>query len=132
MKQFYFCTDCTLTTPQPEQHALGRNMASLLSGQIVFYGSEEITVSHVQPFILQKLYKMSNLDGVLFFSFDQFCYGEGVNFKLLANIIKLKLSIHFVRENLSLYSLVEISEQFLLLSAYKHSVRHRIGPKNSM
>ncbi len=123
MKQFYFCIDSRLSASQAEQHFWAQHFAEKHAGAIVFYGSEELRVMDVQPFILTKLSRTPRLDGVIFFSFEQFCLGDGINLKLIRNILMLGLSVHFVRENISLSALTEVSGQFLLWSGYKQSLK---------
>jgi hypothetical protein len=122
MKQFYFCTEPRLSTPQAEQHFWAKRFAKNLNGAVVFYGAEEFRVAHNQPFILPKLLRTPGLDGVLFFSFEQFCLADRLNFKLGTNILQIGLSIHFVRENISFYSVSELTDSILLLSGYKQGM----------
>jgi len=125
MKQFYVCIDALLPAPQPEQHELCRKKALLEGGQIVFYGAEEYSVARHQPFILNKLQRSTDLAGVIFFTIDQFCYGEEFNLLLLTNILNLPLSVHFARENISLQNTSDLNERFLCISAYFHSLKRR-------
>ena len=121
MKQFYSCIDATLPAPQSEQHSLMQNMAWKLHGKIVFYGAEELLVIKEQPFILQKLLSTPNLNGVIFFTFDQFCYSGKINLKLIHEILKNKFSIHFARENLNFLDKSDLLDQFIVLSSYSYS-----------
>jgi hypothetical protein len=125
MKQFYSCIDVTLTTPQPEQHELSRRKAVKEGGQIVFYGAEEYRVRRQQPFILNKLSRTSGIDGVIFFSIDQFCYGDRFNLRLLLDILRSRVSVHFSREDISYRTVDEVTENFIALSAYFHALRRR-------
>ena len=118
MKQFYSCIDAYLPSPQPEQHAVISKKAEKESAVIVFYGAEEVRVAKDQPFILPKLKRTPGLDGVIFFSINQFCYGHALNFRLIIDILKLGLSIHFSREDLSLYSIEDAKEKFIFMCAY--------------
>ena len=125
MKQFYSCIDALLPAPQPEQHELSKKKANKEGGQIVFYGAEEYRVVKQQPFILKKLQRTPGIDGVVFFSIDQFCYGGTFNLKLLRDILKLKLSVHFAREDISFNSFDEVMEKFITLSAYFHAFQRK-------
>jgi len=125
MKQFYSCVDSLLPAPQPEQHEISRKKAAKEGGQIVFYGGEEYRVIKQQPFILNKLLRTDGIDGVVFFSVDQFCYGETLNFKLLRDMLRAEFSVHFAREDISLETMAELNDTFIILSAYFHSVRRR-------
>lgn len=125
MKQFYSCIDARLPAPQPEQHELARRKAQKEGGAIVFYGAEEFRVTKNQPFILGKLLRTPGIDGVVFFSIDQFCYGEKFNLKLLINILKAGYTVHFSREDISLVSEDQVVEEFLTLSAYFHALKRK-------
>jgi hypothetical protein len=125
VKQFYSCIDALLPAPQPEQHELSKRKADKEGGHIVFYGAEEYRAVAYQPFILPKLVRTPGIDGVIFFSIDQFCYGKKFNLKLMKDIISLGLSIHFAREDLSFTSFEEITTEFITLSAYFHSFARR-------
>lgn len=118
MKQFYSCIDALLPAPQPEQHELSKKKAAKEGGQIVFYGAEEYRVVGQQPFILPKLKRTPGIDGVVFFSIDQFCYGDTFNLKLLGEILGLGLSVHFAREDITFQNFDEVRQNFITLSAY--------------
>jgi hypothetical protein len=121
MKQLFSCIDCFLPAPQPEQHNLIRAYAKSIGGEIVFYGAEEHCVGEYQGFIIPKLRRTPNLDGVVFFTFDQFCYGRALNYKILNKILTLKLSVHFAREAISVDDIEQLGDMFLVFSAYFHS-----------
>jgi hypothetical protein len=123
VKQYFSCIDTLMLAPQPEQHALSQVKASKEGGQIVFYGAEEHRVVKQQPFILGKLLKTPGLDGVVFFSVNQFCYADTFNLKLLAAILEIPLEVHFAREDLSFRSITDMSEKFLVVSAYFHAYK---------
>lgn len=125
MKQFYSCIDVTLITPQPEQHELSRRKAAKEGGHVVFYGAEEYRVHQLQPFILNKLSRTNGIDGVIFFSIDQFCYGERFNLRLLLDILHSKVGVHFAREDISYVTVDEVMQNFIVLSAYFHAFRRR-------
>lgn len=119
-KLFYSCLDPYVAAPQAEQHELISKLAAALSGKIMFYGSEDFFVAATQPFILPKLKRTPNLDGVIFFTLDQFCYSGELNIKLLGQIVSMKLLVGFARENLTFKSHKCISNNFLELKAYAH------------
>ncbi|MGZ3157836.1 MAG: hypothetical protein ACXU7D_00315 [Burkholderiaceae bacterium] len=125
MKQFYSCIDALLPAPQPEQHELSKKKAAKEGGQIIFYGAEEYSVVASQPFILNKLLRTGGIDGVVFFTIDQFCYGETLNLKLLTDIVKAKFSVHFAREDISFNCVGDITEKFITLSAYFHALKRK-------
>jgi hypothetical protein len=125
MKQFYSCIDALLPAPQPEQHAISKIKATKEGGQIVFYGAEEYRAVKNQPFILNKLQRTAGIDGVVFFTIDQFCYGQKFNLNLLCDILKLNFSVHFAREDISFKSIEEVNGKFIILSAYFHAFKRR-------
>ena len=120
-KSFYSCLDPKVSAPQPEQHALIRLMAKNNNGKIVFYGAEDYFFSTTQPFILSKLRRTPNLDGVIFFTLNQFCHAGNLNLKLMKDIILLKLSIHFAREDISIFNTVDLYENYVQLRSYAHT-----------
>lgn len=124
MKSYYSCLDVKLTTPQVEQHYWIKKIAQSNKGQVVFYGLEDFFVLKSQPFILNKLKRTPNLNGVIFFTLDQFCYDKDLNLTLMINIIKNKLTIHFARENISIISLDELKHKHLELLSYFHCKKH--------
>jgi hypothetical protein len=125
MKQFYSCIDALLPAPQSEQHEVSRKKATKEGGQIVFYGAEEYRVVDRQPFILPKLKRTPGINGVIFFSIDQFCYGDTFNLKLLQDLLAPGLSVHFAREDISFYIFGEVTASFITLSAYFHAFKRR-------
>lgn len=120
MKAFYSCIDATLPAPQPEQHLVIREKARKEGGAITFYGAEEYRSVGVQSFILPKLKRTGGLDGVVFFTLNQFRYSESLNVKLMLAILELGLEIHFAREDVSLRSRGDLERclDFLLVVDY--------------
>ena len=118
MNSFFLCIDSNLSAPQAEQHLLSKNFASKIGGKIVFYGAEEYLVLKNQSFILQKLIKTPNLDGVIFFTINQFCYNNSFNIKLLENILKNNFSVHFTRESFSINNYKDLSKKLIAIYSY--------------
>lgn len=101
-KNFYSCVDSTIPSPLSEQHLIIGIKAKNEHGKITAYGSEDIKSINSQPWIMQKLEETKNLNGVVFFTAKQFMYSGKFNYSLMEYIInKLKLEIHFARENLT-------------------------------
>jgi len=121
MKQFYSCIDVTLPAPQPEQHELIRKIAISQQGKVIFYGAEEYSVAACQPYIHYKLRRTPGIDGVIFFTINQFCYGTTFNLKLLRDILNDSMSVHFARENVNLCSIYDLTSKFIEFSAYFHA-----------
>ena len=124
IKNYYSCLDPKVIAPQNEQHELISKTAKANGGKIVFYGSEDFFVSATQPFIYEKLKRTPNLDGVIFFTLNQFCYGHEMNFPLLAKILKLELNIHFAREKISLLTIDDFQQNFIQLRSYAHTQKN--------
>jgi len=118
MNKLYSWVDATFPAPQNEQHLIIQIKADLLNSKIIFYGSEDPRFAKEQPFILTKLLRTPNINGVIFFTFDQFCYSDKFNLKLLNNIIINNLSIHFARENLSFFSSTDLERYYLQMISY--------------
>ena len=121
MKSFYSCLDPYVIAPQIEQHYLINKIAKKENGKIVFYGSEDFFVAETQPFILFKIKRTPNIDGIIFFTLNQFCYGKSFNLNLINKILDLKISIHFAREAFSIYNLLDLENKYLELIGYFQS-----------
>ncbi len=120
-KSFYCCIDSLLPATQPEQHILCNKISEQNNGKIIFYGAEEVLVLKDQPYIYKKLKRTPNIDGVVFFTVDQFCYGEKFNLNLMKKILKLQMSIHFAREQVSFNSIEDLANKLPIIISYHHS-----------
>ena len=120
MKSFYSCIDAFLSAPQPEQHLVIREKAKKEGGGITFYGAEEYRSAPVQSFIVPKLKRTAGLDGVVFFTLNQFRYGDKLNVKVLREILEMGLEVHFAREDISLRKPEDLDRwlSFLLIVDY--------------
>lgn len=120
MKSFYSCIDAYLPAPQPEQHLVIREKAKKEGGGIIFYGAEEYRSAAAQSFIVPKLKRTEGLDGVVFFTLNQFRYGNELNIKRMYEILDLGLELHFAREDLSFRTRDELAKRldFLLVVDY--------------
>ena len=123
--KYYSCLDSKLYSPQPEQHLLCTRKAKKEKGQIVFYGAEEFSVLEYQPYILEKIKRTKDIDGVIFFTLNQFCYSNKLNLDLLHNILKLNKSIHFAREDISIYNYKDLKSYLPMLISYQNSFSRR-------
>ena len=123
--KYYSCLDSKLTSPQPEQHYIINKKAEKENGQIVFYGSEEFSVFEHQPYIYEKVKRTKFIDGVIFFTLDQFCYADKFNFNLLKNFLDNKKTIHFAREDISLYSFNDLDYNLPLFISYQNTFSKR-------
>ena len=123
--KYYSCLDSKLFSTQPEQHYLINKKAEKENGKIIFYGAEEYSVLENQPYILHKLSRTPNIDGVVFFTYSQFCYSNKLNIKLLTDILNKKKSVHFAREDISIYNKNDLDLNTPLFIAYYNSFKSR-------
>jgi hypothetical protein len=123
MKRFYSCIDSTLLVPQPVQHLVIKDRAEKAGGSIVFYGAEDQKGLRSQPFILPKLRRTPDIDGVVFFTFHQFRYGSELNFFLLKTLLQEKYETHFGREGLSIATVDELNELYPFLMSIDYTLR---------
>lgn len=130
MKTFYSMIDGRLTSPQPEQHEFLQKKARKEGGEIVFYGAEEYRCFRDQPFILNKLRRTPGVTDVVFFTFEQFCYGDKLNLKLMKEIISSGYGLHFAREDLSLNSLQDIVDNLPVFLAYFYACKQKDSPSH--
>ena len=121
VKSFYCCIDSLLPATQPEQHIICGNIANLNNGKIIFYGTEDVLVTKHQPFIYDKLMRTPEIDGVIFFTINQFCYENTLNIDLMNKIIDLRISIHFARENISYFNQKELKKDLPEIYSYYYS-----------
>ena len=121
IKSFYCCIDSLLPATQPEQHIICEKIANFNNGKIIFYGAEDVLVTKHQPFIYEKLLRTPKIDGVIFFTIDQFCYENTFNIDLFQKIIGLKMSMHFARENISYFNLKEVKKDLPQIYSYFYS-----------
>ena len=112
-----------------EQHDVINAMAKKQNGKIIFYGAEDYFVAGSQPFILSKLTRTKNIDGVIFYTLNQFCYGDSLNLKLLVNILKLEMTVHFARESITFKNLNDLKINHLDLIAYYQAAFIKIANK---
>lgn len=124
-KSFYSCIDPRVIAPQPEQHKMIKSMATDLGGKVVFYGSEDYFCAERQPFIFLKLSRTPDIDGVIFFTFDQFTYGRNLNSSLIKEILNLGISINFARENISILTLTDFHRNFILYRGYHQAKKFK-------
>lgn len=130
MKSFFSWIDVPITTPQPIQHLAIREHARKAGGAaITFYGSEDIKTLKSQSSILEKLRKSRGIDGVVFFSLYQFGYGPSFNFKLMREILRMGLEVHFAREGLSIRDEKALDALFPLLLSVDYVKRRAAGAR---
>lgn len=111
MKKFYSFLDSgfILHCPQPLQHLVNSSMASKNSGLITFYGAEDIMTLSECKVLKSQLKKGSEINGIIFFSINQFRYSGSFDFKLIGQILDQDLEVHFSRENISIKNKVDLN-----------------------
>lgn len=129
MKSFYSCIDATLSAPQPEQHLVIREKARKEGGAITFYGAEEYRSAGVQSFILPKLRRTAGLDGVIFFTVNQFRYSDALNVTLMRDVLDMGLELHCAREDVSLRSRRDLEEWLPFLIVVDYTKRRDASPE---
>ena len=132
MKEYFSCPDTGFLkyVPQPIQHIVLADKAGKLDGKITFYAPEDFETLATQGVIKEKLALKPIVSGVIFFTLKQFCYGDGLNFDLMRNILDAGYEIHFARENMSIKDRVSLEEIFPLLYATQF-VLDRDEPRES-
>ena len=101
VKQFYSCIDSLIPCPQPEQHSTIEAMARKCGGKITYSTSEDSILRNTQVWIEERVERINNLDGLIFFTVTQFyCRGE-FNTPLLERLLAKNLEVHFARESLT-------------------------------
>lgn len=103
-KQFYSCVDSLIPCPQPEQHLVIESMARRLHGKITYSTSEDTILRSTQAWIEERVDRIKNINGLIFFQIDQFNYNNKLNLKLIKNLLDKNLEVHFAREAISFYS----------------------------
>ena len=121
MLNYYSCLDPCAVAPQPEQHQIIAKMATDLQGKVVFYGSEDYFCAKTQTFIYPKLKRTPDLNGVIFFTFDQFLYAQKLKISLMRKILDLNLTVNFAREQISITNQLQLRNSYLFYRAYHHA-----------
>jgi hypothetical protein len=101
MKLFYSCIDSHIPSPQPEQHSLIERMAKRCGGKITYSTSEDCSLRNSQAWIEERVERISDVDGLVFFTVEQFFCGRTFNIQLLRRFLSKNIEVHFSRENLS-------------------------------
>ncbi|MDX2225666.1 MAG: hypothetical protein SFY92_00990 [Verrucomicrobiae bacterium] len=115
MKSFYSWVDFGFLPhiPQSLQHLANRDMAEKAGGRIIFYGAEEPHTVASQELVRAKLERTGPLEGFVFFSVFQFCYGPEFHFSLLKTMVESRrMEVHFAREGISIRNPDQLREQF--------------------
>ena len=117
MKDFYSWSDVGFVkyVPQPIQHIVMADKASKAGGRVAFYSGEDFETMKTQGVFREKLAERPSIDGIVFFTLKQFCYGENLNFDLLRETLDSGYEVHFARENMSIVEPASLEELYPML-----------------
>jgi len=104
MKQFYSCIDSKIPSPQREQHMIIDSYVCRLGGSVTYSTSEDFVLRDQQKWIFERVARISGIDGVIFFTIDQFFCEMKFNEELIRKFILSGREVHFAREQLSFTS----------------------------
>ena len=104
MKQFYSCIDSKIPSPQREQHLIIDLYINRLGAEVTYSTSEDFVLRDKQKWIFERVDRISGIDGVVFFTIDQFYHGRSFNENLIRNFLLAGKEIHFAREQMSFIS----------------------------
>lgn len=116
----YSCIDigCMKYISQSIQQRIINLFASKNYAQITFVTNEDIDSIETQIIFKSKLEDKPKVNGFIFFSIDQFCYG-GINLELLKKILYQNYDLYFAKEQIILkYKDKKISNKLKELSIY--------------
>lgn len=107
--------------PQSVQLKLIREKSDFDSYNIQFYYMEEVRTLATQEILMRRIKHQNTLIYICFLSIRQFCYGGKLNLKNLNYLIKKKMKVRFVLEDLFLQiSDVDLDSKidFLILTSH--------------
>ncbi|BEI38364.1 hypothetical protein PHIN8_03080 [Polynucleobacter sp. HIN8] len=107
-KLFYSCIDSLIPSPQPEQHLVIEKMAKLCNGKITYSTSEDCSLRNSQAWIEERVKRIPGIDGLIFFTVEQFYCAGKFNIRLLKILLSKNLEVHFAREKLSYRNLNDL------------------------
>lgn len=130
MKNYYSWIDTAFVkyAPQPLQHLAAQNQASILGGKIVFYNAEDFVTLSTHTMIKAKIEQKPEVDGIIFFTVQQFFNKGRLNLPFLQFILDKGYEVHFSRENVHIPHREALNELFPLLYA-THFVSQRDEPR---
>ena len=108
MKQYYSCIDSSIPSPQREQHLIIDLYVNHLGGTITYSTSEDAVLRDEQKWIFERVSRISGINGVVFFTVDQFFSSKTFNQELIRKFLISGLEVHFAREQLSFFSEAEL------------------------
>ena len=117
MKSYYSCLDVAFVkyVPQRLQHLAIADKAGKLDGQVSFYTMEDFKTLSKQLSLRAKLEEQPPIEGIIYFTLRQFCYGSGLDLKMLRLILGKGYEVHFAREDISIPDLESLDQVFPML-----------------
>jgi hypothetical protein len=124
MKTFLSILDsgCADIAPQNMQHLVIGDFARQLGGKVTFYTAEDFLTLSTQSVFKAKLSQKPEVDGMIFFRLQQFCYGGTLNYDILKQVLCEGYAVHLARERLSLTSLDDLIDKFDILFGSVYSL----------
>ena len=101
------------------QTILAKDYAKKINGDVIFYSTETYGSFKNLQVLKQKINEDSEFDGVIFYSILQFCYGGKIESKILKKILKKKIKLIFVRENIEINNLTQLKSKLIELAYFQ-------------
>ena len=96
---------------QPMQRVLMENFAEKIKGKIVFELGEDTELGHLQMNFKNILEKKNDIDGFIFYRLEMFLdHKKSINYDLIRETLKKGYEIHFIRQNISIRSLLDLKK----------------------
>lgn len=96
---------------QPMQRVLCQNFASKLDGKIIFELGEDVEFSK-SKIQFKKMYTSNlNVDGFIFLGLEQFINKKKLEINLMKDILTKGYELHYIRQNLSFFSVVDLKKR---------------------
>ena len=96
---------------QPMQRVLMENFAEKINGKIVFELGEDTELGHLQMNFKNILEKKNDIDGFIFYRLEMFLdHKKSINYDLIRETLKKGYEIHFIRQNISIRSLLDLKK----------------------
>ena len=96
---------------QPMQRVLMENFAEKIKGKIVFELGEDTELGHLQMNFKNILEKKNDINGFIFYRLEMFLdHKRSINYDLIRETLKKGYEIHFIRQNISIRSLLDLKK----------------------
>lgn len=108
------------------QHQLIEIKAHENKGKVIFYSGEDPVYNKMGRVIREKLSQKPKVNGFIYIHLQQFSYTGDIDLALIRKILKLKYELHFCKEDLSLYNLIDFEKNLDNLMIYKSTINNKI------